>query len=327
MEQQLLEPEGIIRSLRLAFENPINLTHSLQRIRGMLSQLPSEKLYIFHDHGYISFYEQTDFNRRYLRRDSDRLYLLARKRYLRELLHTLDALRKHGYDSPKWNDHFEKLARLIRDYAAGNLDVARIVLTAKQYAWFTGHYRQKPFPIDDDSDPLLIHPDIPVRSKSEQKIGNTLWDFGVPHHYEEQLRINVQRLVDELASDLTEAGQLNGNLFYLQHGSCYWNVPKNLQFINASGSIWHTYDYRTGCITIFPDFTIMLVDGSLLYWEHEGLFVKFSYRVNAMERIGVMRLTDSIGFEKLIETTERESNNKDVLERLIAERILPSLWF
>ena len=327
MIKQFLDTDAIIRSIQCAFEHPIDLDRSRHRIRGMLTHMPYGSLHIVHDRNRVCFYENANGNIMYLRKNSDQLYLLARKRYLRELLRTIESRKTHSFDSEIWKRQFERLAKLIRDFAAGNLDIARIVLTLKQYAWFSGKYRQKPFSPDERETGLITDQGDHVLSKSEQNIGNSLWRFAVPCHYEEQLRINVQRLVDELASYVANAGQRNQNLFYYRNGSCYWNVPRELEFMNAPGSIWHTYDYRTGYITIHPDFTIMLIDGTLLYWEHEGLLQKPRYRVNASERVAVMRICGSIGQMDLIETTESEGNDHDALAEIIKKRIIPWLWF
>ena len=166
-----------------------------------------------------------------------------------------------------------------------------------------------------------------MRSKSEQNIGNVLWDFAVPIHYEERLTINVQKLVENLAADIEKENHSITNLHYISHGSCWWNLPKEYSGMNASGSLWHTYDYRTGCVHIHPDYTIMLADGTLVFWEHEGLFAKYPYRANASERICIMRYPGGIPMQNIIETTEVEGNNRDALEEIIKTQILPRLWF
>ena len=327
MKQQLLDSEAVIRSLRCALENHMNPRVSLQRIRGMLAHLPSETLHIRHYKGSINYYEYVDSKMKYLTKGSDRLYLLARKRYLTELLRTLEVAATKESDPEKWEKQFEKLAKLIRQYAKGNLDVARIVLTNKQYKWLTRQFHQKPKPARGNSTPLTTDSGETVLSKSEQNIGNALWHYAVPNHYEEQLQINIMSLVSELESELADAMPQNGNLFYFRAGTCYWNVPEQLQFMNAPGSVWHTFNFRTGCITIHPDFTIMLVDGSLLYFEHEGLLIQFRYRANATERIAIMRICGGVDTDHLIQTTEDESNDRQRLEAIIQRQIIPRIWF
>ena len=339
MVKKFLDYEAVIRSLMSSFSNPPNITRSTQRIRGMISRLPSSPLYIIHTRGYVYFFEGTEDGNTYLRRDSEMLYLLARKRYLKELLKTIEVRAKYGSESERFERQFERLAKLVRDYAAGNLDVARIVLNQKQYKWFTGSYKKKQLIPKDGEKPLTI-PYIDctefksgqddktiVRSKSEQNVGNAFWDFAVPIHYEERLTINVQKLVEELAADIEKENHSIKNLHYIRGGSCWWNLPNEYSGMNAPGSLWHTYDYRTGCVHIHPDFTIMLADGTLVFWEHEGLFAKYPYRANASERICIMRYPGGIPMQNIIETTEVEGNDRDVLDEIIKTRILPRLWF
>jgi hypothetical protein len=71
----------------------------------------------------------------------------------------------------------------------------------------------------------------------------------------------------------------------------------------------------------------MLADGAKKYWEHEGLLEQPGYRVKAMERIAVMRISGGIDPLDLIETTERDSNDPERLDEIIRTRILPRLWF
>ena len=327
MSTDYLDLEAVIRSIRFALEHQTDFIGSIRRVRGMITNLPSTSIQIKHDRNVINFYEKRQSCRSYLRKGSDRLYLLARKRYLMELLKSIEMMQSSQNSPAKWEKQFGRLEQLICDYAEGNLDVARIVLTQKQYAWFTTSYKQKPFVPEPGIEPLITDQGDRVRSKSEQNIGNSLWHFAVPSHYEEALLINVQEIVRRLGADLREANQLKRDLFYYRGNVCYWNVPETLQFMNAKGSIWHTYSYRTGCILIYPDYKIMLANGDVIYWEHEGLLLQFRYRVNASERVAIMRLCGGIDRNNMIETTEAESNDRLAREKIVKTQILPRLWF
>lgn len=327
MKVTYLTSEGIIRSLHSAFNMHINVMISSNRIRGMLAHLSSNKLYIKDYRGTVSFHESTHSGTVYLRKNSDKLYRLARKRYLETLLQTIELVCVAGCDSKAFNRQFEKLAKLIHQYAKGNLDVARIVLTNKQYNWLVKRYKQKEFSLEKNQTPLYTDNGVMIRSKSEQNIGNRLWHFAAPMHYEEQLQINVMSLVEELEANLSDMHQRKGSLYFYRNGVCYWNVPDHLMYMNLSGSVWHTFNYRTGCITIYPDYTIMLIDGSLLYWEHEGLLLNFTYRANATERVSIMRICGSIDYDHLLQTTELESNNRQILDEIIKKEIIPQIWF
>ena len=327
MSQCYLDAQAVIRSLKIAFESPVDANTSSQRIRGFLSHLPASSLYMKSYHKGVFFYESTGSDILYLNKQSDRLYLLARKRYLETLLQTIELAGGNVCDNEAWEKQFEKLAKLISQYAKGNLDVARIVLTNRQYGWLTRPFKQKQVIVKKNETPLKTDNGVIIRSKSEQNIGNRLWHLGIPNHFEEQLQINVMRLANELESYLSETHQLSGSLYYYHRGVCYWNVPEHLQFMNASGSVWHTFNYLTGCITIHPDYTIMLIDSSLLYWEHEGLLIDFVYRTNAAERVAIMRICGDIDQHHLLQTTENESNDRQVLDEIIKTQIVPRIWF
>lgn len=327
--------DAAIRSLHVA----INATHdypsACARLRNRLRRVPKEALHISHQHGGVYFY----CDDQYLRKKSATLYSLARKRYCETLLNVLTLFSQvPPLRSPENQDQWDRcdaaltdLDDLIRDFADGNLQLERILLTQEQYAWYTGRYIKKLRPKVESlsqSDRVLTIPyGDQVLSKSEQNIGYTLWDFAVPCHYEEQLQIDVKELVSGLRIDLQRQAPPGWQLFCYQGGSCYWNVPEELAWMNAPGCIWRTYDSRTGCIRIHPDFTIMLADGSLLLWEHEGLLTNFVYRMNAGERAGILRLAGDIPPERLIETLEAQANDRQALERIVETRVLPCLWF
>ncbi len=327
--------DAVIRSLHVAIKGISDYPSACARLRNRLRPFPKESLHISHQHGGVYFY----CNDKYLRKKSALLYSLARKRYCETLLNVLTLFSQAPpLRSPENRDQWDRcdaaladLDALIRDFADGNLQLERILLTREQYAWYTGRYIKKFRPKTESQRPadrvLTIPYGDQVMSKSEQNIGYTLWDYAVPCHYEEQLLINVQALVDELQEELKKRNQLGQFLFCYQGNICYWNVPEELAWMNAPGSIWRTYDSRTGCIRIHPDFTIMLADGGLLLWEHEGLLTNFVYRMNAGERASIMRLAGNIPRERLIETLEAQANDRQELEQIVETRVLPCLWF
>lgn len=326
-----MDPNAVVQSLKSAIIMTRDYSAACARIRNRLRRLPKDPLHRDRQHNGIYFYT----NGKYLRKESDLLYSLARKRYCAALLNVLTQIselpasmaQRDPFQSEQCSAAFAKLDKLIHDYADGNLDLARILLTQQQYIWYVGEYHKKPFSGDPNGQILLNPQGDRVLSKSEQNIGIGLWDHAVPCHYEEPLRINVQRLVDALQKDLMEQGQPSRQLYYYQGCTCCWNVPGHLQWMNAPGSVWRTYDSRTGCILIHPDYTIMLANGSLLYWEHEGLMGSFDYRANSTERVSIMLLSGRIARENLIETFETEANDRQILEQIIETRILPRLWF
>lgn len=306
MAKQFITWEAMIRSLHCSLESVNDPAQAASSIRRRISKLPDGTVFILHDRGYIKYYERANKKKIYLKRDSDRLYLLARKRYLTELIETLGVLSTSTIDSAEFKKQFEKLTKLIQDFAEGNLDIARIAFAPAQYKWFVGNYHRKKLIIDSKTAQLKTRYGDVVRSKSEQAIGNTLWDYAIPCHYEEMMQIDVHQIVESMIRDLKTNGWNENNIFYYRRGTCYWNVPEEMQFMNAPSSLWHTYDYRNGYVTIYPDYTMMLADGTMLYWEHEGLMDNIVYRINAIDRVFVMRSAGDISPLDIIESANKK---------------------
>ena len=327
MAKQFITSEAMIRSLHCSLESVNDPAQAASSIRRRISKLPDGTVFILHDRGYIKYYERANRKKIYLKRESDRLCLLARKRYLTELIETLMVLSTSTIDSAKFKMQFEKLTKLVQDFAEGNLDLARIAFAPRQYKWFVESYRRKRINVEPGAPVLKIPYGNIVRSKSEQSIGNALWDYAIPCHYEEQLQIDVRQIVERMIRELKTDGWNENNIFYYRGGVCYWNVPKEMQFMNAPSSLWHTYDYRNGYVTIYPDYTMMLTDGTMLYWEHEGLLDNIVYRINAIDRVFVMRSAGNISPLTMIETEEKDSIDRDALEDIIRTRVLQGIWF
>ena len=277
------DADAAVRSLHWALTEASDFSSARQRLHNMISQSANGSLQIFRGKSCVNFYS----DRKYLSKKSNQLYVLARKRYYITLLKTIEQFARLPSNPTKYkkkcDDAFAELEKLIRNYAAGNLQLDRILLSRQQYNWYHANFKQKRPP---DYNDFRIPQGNSVRSKSEQNIGYELDRFAVPCHYEHQLHLNVQRLV----------------------------------------SILEAYDSRTGCITLHPDYTMMLADGSILYWEHEGLILHLDYRKNALERIGLMRICN-IPDSRIIQTIEAQANDRAACARIIQTRILPYLWF
>ena len=116
MDRQFITPEAMIRSLRHSFEITNDPLKAISSIRRRVSKLPTGTLRILHDGTYVSFYERIDKKKAYLKKGSDRVYLLARKRYLNELLETLIVVKEEGAGSQGFAERFGKLTELIEDF-------------------------------------------------------------------------------------------------------------------------------------------------------------------------------------------------------------------
>ena len=323
--KQIIRPDGFINSIEMAFYSNFDVDKAAQRLKKIIANLPPEKLYYGKRNGWIAFYKRADGKQLYLPKESGELYLLARRRYL---LLQLDIIELTGRRDKKSMERRESLIRqlqeLIGDFACGNLDIARIVMTPKQYKWFTGPFRHKYI------DPSIAYQSaggVDLRSKSERDIMNKLEDFAVPVHYEEETSIDVHGLVDSLFRALQEAGKTDGNLFFYSGRACRWRVPKELEWMNTFGSIWATYNHRSGRITIYDDFRIMLACNEMLLWEHHGMCDDFIYRINAAERSMILKYTRTVPRGNMIETFERDVDSPDKITDVLFQQVLPRLWF
>ncbi|MDO4177284.1 MAG: hypothetical protein Q4D99_07450 [Bacillota bacterium] len=313
--KQLINPDSFKKSIRLALQSNYDKSAALERVRKRLAATDDGILHFRHDRGYVNFYEKINDKQKYIPKKSEHLYNLARRKYLSLLLHAIED------NTP---ENIASLQALIDEFVKGNLDIARIVMTYNQYNWFKQSFLKKKM---DLSNAKYTNNNVPVRSKSERDIGNELEDFAVPFHYEEKQLVKVFPLVRELENDLRERGFLSGNLCHLRGSTCIWHVPKELEWMNCPGSIWRAYNPRTGNITIFNDFKILLADNEIIFWEHEGLCNDFIYRSNASERELILKYTNTVKRGNFISTFEIEVSNRELLRQIISSEILPRLWF
>lgn len=322
--QQLLNTESIISSLEIALSMHFDYAAASRRLNGSVSGFAPGSLNIKRRGSCICLAEYHCGKQSFVSKKSDRAYELARRKYISLLLHAMKCFEDQSDTSlQQRQDSLAELSAFINLLDSANLDAARVVLTAKQYEWFTKTFKQK---ANSTTPAIYTEGGIRMRSKSEKDIGNELENCAVPFHFEEALRINVKFLVNTLAENLNLRPK-NGSLFQYIDGSCYWNVPPQLEWMNSDGSLWRSYDSRSGTITIYPDFRIMLADGSFLFWEHEGLMEKFIYRSNASEREAIMRYAGNIPFGNLITTFEKDTLDSARLSEIVRNEILPRLFW
>ena len=329
-----LRAENFNRSIEIALRGNFNKEEAIMRVTRRLAACPEGVLYIRKSDKGVSFYTLDDEGRqKYLRKDSELLYGLARRKYLELLLRNLQEVNfRSGTRSKKQEALLVKLQNLIERYDAGNLDLAEIVLTSAQCHWYRSRFFQKRNNTTYENDGLEISRQRTssgelVRSKSERDIGEALEHYAIPYHYEERLQIDVTELVNGLQKHLAEKGQLDGPLFHYNGYICVWNVPKEFEWMNAPGSLWKTYDDRTGSVTIYVDFNYKFAAGDIGVWEHEGLCTQPRYRMNASERIFVIRSLGVVKAENMLFTFEDDVNERTKLYEIVERDILPRVWF
>ena len=318
------------RSIIIALQNPPDAKASAARIQRIINSLPKGKLYSSNHGSNVSFYTMQDGHQKYMSQRSNNTHALARKSYLMLLQEILELTASdRPADILRRDTLIAKLQKLILSFERGNLNLARIVLTSEQYKWFTRSFVQKKI------DPSKAHQaacGLFVRSNSEKEIINTSEDLALPLHYEEKQTIYVFPLVQKLRDELVSEGFLREDakveqLFDFRKGITTWNVPSEFQWMNTHGSIWKSYFPPKGTIVIYNDFKIMLADGTIFIWEHEGLMDFFIYRCNATERITVMKTTHTVDKENILETYQDQVDSPEKLIAVITKYILPRLWF
>lgn len=322
MKERYLTADIFTLSIKRALNTVFDIDSSLRRLKGSLPRNDAPTINIRKSNNKIVFYEYTPKGTKYLRKKSPQIYKLARQRYCKLLYDTLKAQRDCGRESLEWKHALNKMLSFTNRIYEGNLELERVVLTANQYKWIKAQHKTKNYTAPPGQIKRLTNGGVETRSKSESLIGNSLESYGVPYIYELQMKIEVYPIVNKLQETLGEP-----NLYTLNSKSTYWKVPPELEWMNSPGSMWKTYYYRDGKITIHPDFSIMLADGELFVWEHEGPSENFRYRCNASERVFVMRLTETVARKNLLFTFEDDVLDAEVLDELIAQRVLSRLWF
>lgn len=298
---------------------------SIKRITNTLNSLPSNKIYISNSNGVVVFHAVVNGKQCYISSKDNKVHSLARRRYLQLLQQILELSNSvKPSDIRRRQSLLKRLQKTVTLFEQGNLDLSKIVLTGKQYNWFRSDYQKKYI---DPASPITTVLGEPVRSKSERDITNGFISLAVPYHYEEQNIIYVRPFVDILKEQLTKKGSLKGQLFVVRNNTTQWFVPAELEWLNSRGSIWRTYDPYDGTVELFNDFMIMLADGTIIIWEHEGLMDDFIYRCNSSERISIMNYTRTVNTGNLIETFEQDIDTTEKISSIIEHRILPRLWF
>jgi len=318
-------PEEFNKSIELALRRIPSKEEPVARIQHIINSLPDGKLYVSNRRKDTVFYIKVEGHHQYLPKKSELVYLLARKKYLTLLLQILELSdSRNPKEIQKRRELIKRLQKLITDFGRGRLELARIVLTQKQYRWLTSQFEQKYI---DKAKALRTQKGLHVRSKSERDIINTCDSLAVPHHYEERQFIYVKPLVDKLEEELREMGWNIYPVCKFGSGGTRWNVPSQLEVMNAKGSVWRSYYPPKGTIKLYNDIRIMLADGSFFVWEHEGLMAHFTYRYNAAERTAVMKFTETVDTGHLLETYERDIETPEKRIDIIERSILPRLWF
>ena len=165
---------------------------TLNPMKQELSLLEDYKLHIHRRNGRVTFgcVQAGDTRETGITKDVDRVHELARCAYLRDCIRASDLHIKRMErvrDSADSAFLESQLIAKLGKYADAGLDICRIIFTQEQNEWLDEAYTPNPF--HQDNLKYTTPGGIPMRSKSEVRIGSYLEDMGLPYRYDDLVRI------------------------------------------------------------------------------------------------------------------------------------------
>ena len=251
-----------------------------------MCDMPEGTLYISPNRGTYQFLHAIDGRRRCISRDTDLIYQLARKRYLKAVIEERKAvidkliysLRTSGKTRLPATKRY-RASQVLARFAQAGLDILRISRSPEQYRWMTEPYRKNPYQMSSPS--YESSRGVVLRSKSEQKIAMELEQYGIPYRYEPEVKLNVS-------------------------------------WMEGLGSlISGRYKYY------YPDFVIMDAFGDFFIWEHLGRVDSEEYRLHTMEKVSAYRQCGLVDDLHLLLTYEKDLEKPESLQKLLVDRVLP----
>lgn len=197
----IINPSGLIQAEFLRVSDTL-LTNALRRdtadiaaVKQELALLPGGSLHIHKSRTGFSFGECGENSPREVGITSDpvRIHHLARRAYLQSRIRMLERntrrLHKMLASCEEARAAQRLRAKLQRDVDAG-LDLARILFTEEQNEWLDEPYSPNPYYPEN-----LVHRTtggIPVRSKSEAKLGSFAESVGLPFRSDDLVTIRAE---------------------------------------------------------------------------------------------------------------------------------------
>lgn len=128
-------------------------------------------------HNKLYFWESRKNKQRGITLNQNKIYSLARLKYLRLRFNGL-----RNINEDRWKNMLDSL---IESFEKANLELSRILLTKEQYEWALSPQSENP--LYRENLKYKTTNGVLVRSKSEQAIGNMLELLGVPYRYEPEM--------------------------------------------------------------------------------------------------------------------------------------------
>lgn len=212
---------------------------SIRDIESELEKIDGGRLYM-RKKGKRSFYiECKDGRQKGITCDVHRVYQLARKEYLTEVL----SGKRKNYDLIKaaldnmisCREHSrQKIARKYNE-----LDPCRICWEEDKYSWAAENYSTNP--LNQESLKYITTNGVKMRSKSERTIGNKLEEYGVLYRYEAAFEAGGITYYPDFTIRRRRGDILLWEHFGLMHNrDYYFNAVKKIDRYRNAGFVQHS---------------------------------------------------------------------------------------
>ena len=226
---------------------------TISSMKQELSLLEDSQLHIRRRNGSVSFacLQIGDTRETGITKDTDRIHELARRAYLKDCIKASELLIKRLERARDSSDSAlleSQLMTKLGKYTGAGLDICRVLFTQEQNEWLDQAYSPNPF--HQDNLKYTTRGGVPMRSKSEARIGSRLEDMGLPYRYDDLVSIisdgrGLQPYKDNYFADF-KVPNLFGGITIHEHFGAF-------QIDNyADNSLRRLHDYQTFSVVELP---------------------------------------------------------------------------
>lgn len=236
-------------------------------------------------HGKTYYYEQTGKKKKGIGKDRARVYELARAKHLDLKIAQLEQNQKlvrEALDFLKGSKACRDPEAYIRERFGDTDLVLKNVLWNEEQLKASSLGNRNTYRKEELQ--YRTNGGVPVRSLSEQSIGNLYEELEIPYCYEGALTV-----------DVTPLGRVPGSY-------------------ESGGRIYKTY---------FPDFMVFLADGSVLVHEHLGLADDEGYRIHNSEKLMAYTCSGAIDMSHLLFTYPDDVKDTSRLREYLINHVKP----
>ena len=263
----------------------------IELLKKELKTLPKGKLVFFNRKTGVQVYEYFDGKRRGIKKDKDRMHALARAEYLRNCINT--------YETEQYLEEtsLKMLKRSGCGFSSEDNEISKCLERLKLAGLDMARVVCSPSQLEWRNHQSMNHNrreelkwpssrGIMMRSMQETSIDNIFNEYGIPARYEFALKVDVTAMSE-----------------------IYGAFPEG-------DKLYKTY---------YPDFVILLPDGSYIIWEHLGRIDLETYRNHIGEKVCAYLNSGIVAQNRLILTFPSDVSNPSAIHKIIQEKILPYL--